>query len=84
METYSKWADVPEHLKTQTAIKQAGMRRRPKQGVIATIDTRWGSHGGGDCLVLYYGLARDYSARPAKIIRSENFEAHRKNGWDLI
>ena len=46
METYSKWADVPVHLKTQTAIKQAGMRRRPKQSIIATIDTRCGRHGG--------------------------------------
>ena len=38
----------------------------------------------GDCLVQYYGLAQDYSARPAKIIKGEYFEEHRKNGWDLI
>lgn len=46
METYSKWADVPEHLKTKTGLNQAGLRRRPKQGAVAQIDTRWGSHGG--------------------------------------
>lgn len=46
METYSKWADVPEHLKTKTGLNQAGLRRRPKQGAVAQIDTRWGKHGG--------------------------------------
>lgn len=65
METYSKWADVPEHLKTKTAIKQAGMRRRPKQGVIATIDTRWGSHGG------VYNLYDIRECRPQPILSDE-------------
>lgn len=62
MQTYSKWEDVPAHLKTQTAIKQAGMRRRPKQGVIATIDTRWGSHGG------VYNLYDIRECRPQPIL----------------
>ena len=46
MTYYTRWADVPETLKTKTAIRQAGKRRRPKQPVIAQIDTTWGTHGG--------------------------------------
>ena len=31
--TYTSWADVPDHLKTKTGLKNAGLTRRPRQKI---------------------------------------------------
>lgn len=68
MNYFTRWADVPECLKTKTAIRQAGKRRRPKQPVIAQIDTTWGTHGGVYDL---YDITACLDARPVSDERRE-------------
>ena len=68
MNYFTRWADVPECLKTKTAIRQAGKRRRPKQPVIAQIDTTWGTHGGVYDL---YDITDCLDARPISDERRE-------------
>jgi DNA polymerase-3 subunit epsilon len=84
MTTYTKWPDVPAHLKTKTAIKQANLRRRPKQAVIAQIDTTWehGRKSGGgvydlfdtrDCLP---GLSAEQKAAQAERLQATRRATH--------
>lgn len=37
MEHYKSWASVPQYLKTKSGLNKAGLKRRPRQKIVATV-----------------------------------------------